>query len=153
MHLRQNCSDSRTVDNLKSWLEDAAGFSSVDFRIVFLVPLTNSMSSLPSRLPLICPNPERSMFDPILCFPILRGLFSDGGVHCFHECAYLSASVASRRESDRGRLDVRTSPLNPYPPAKDYPPLRLADRLFSVKNMSQQRQRAVQNCSLLGLKA
>ena len=31
--------------------------------------------------------------------------------------------VLPHRESDRGGLEVRTSPLNLYPPAKDYPPL------------------------------
>ncbi len=51
---------SLTLGNLKSGIWGSACFSSVDFRIVFLPPLTNSMSSLFSRLSLICPTPNEA---------------------------------------------------------------------------------------------
>jgi len=70
----------------------------------------------------------------------------------FYECEYLLLVLTNARQSDRGGLEGQNVAINPCPPTKDYPPLHLADRLFSVKNRSQQRQRAVQNCSLFVLK-
>ena len=63
------------LGNLKSGLGDAAGFSSVDFRIVFLPPLTNSMSSLSSRLSLICPRPNEACSIQSCAFQFLRVCF------------------------------------------------------------------------------
>jgi hypothetical protein len=119
-HLRQNCeeravltrrSNSRTLGNLKSWLGDAAGFSTFDFRIVFQPPLTNSMSSLPSRLSLIRPKPNEACSIQSCAFQFFK--------FCFRRAACsisMNANTLYRCSPTLARvigadLRVRTSPL------------------------------------------
>jgi hypothetical protein len=129
---------------IKSGLGDAAGFSSVDFRIAFLPQATNSMSSLSSRLSLICPKPNEACSIQSRAFQFLRVCFLGGCVLHFHKCAY---PLCECHQSDRGGLEGQNVAINPCPPTKDYPLFCLADRLFSLNDTSQEDDPAGQNCT------
>jgi hypothetical protein len=50
--------------------------------------------------------------------------------------------------ANRGGLEGQNVAINSCPPTKDYPLLRLADRLFSLNDTSQEDDPAGQNCTL-----
>lgn len=131
-----------TRGNLKSGLGDAAGLSCVDFRIVFLPPLTNSMSSLSSRLSLICPRPNEACSTQSKAFQCTKLCFRDAACNTSITAPILrgcptnvARGIGAKRKSPLAYTQPRTIRSS------------LADHFFNVKNTPRKDDRAVHNCS------